>query len=50
VETEAATLGFILSQYGIPVPAKLPYGTTPRVDELIQPFMPNDVVIESPGR
>jgi pilus assembly protein CpaB len=47
VETEAATLGFILSQYGIPVPAKLPYGTTPRVDELIQPFMPNDVVIET---
>lgn len=50
VETEAATLGFILSQYGIPVPAKLPYGTTPRVDELIQPFMPNDIVIESTGR
>ena len=47
VETEAATLGFILSQYGIPVPARLPYGTTPRVDELIQPFMPNDVVIET---
>jgi len=47
VETEAATLGFILSQYGIPVPAKLPYGTTPRVDELIQPFMPNDIVIET---
>jgi Flp pilus assembly protein CpaB len=50
VETEAATLGFILSQYGIPIPAKLPYGTTPRVDELIQPFMPNDIVIESTGR
>lgn len=50
VETEAATLGFILSQYGIPIPAKLPYGTTPRVDELIQPFMPNDIVIEATGR
>jgi len=50
VETDAATLGFILSQYGIPVPAKLPYGTTPRVDELVQPFMPNDIVIESTGR
>lgn len=45
VETEAATLQFLLSQYGIPVPAKLPYGTTPRVDELVQPFMPNDIVI-----
>jgi Flp pilus assembly protein CpaB len=50
VETEAATLGFILSQYGIPVPAKLPYGTTPRIDELIQPYMPNDVVVISEGR
>jgi pilus assembly protein CpaB len=50
VETEAATLGFILSQYGIPVPAKLPYGTTPRVDELIQPFMPNDIVVQPSGR
>jgi Flp pilus assembly protein CpaB len=47
VETEAATLQFLLSQYGIPVPAKLPYGTTPRIDELIQPFMPNDIVIET---
>jgi Flp pilus assembly protein CpaB len=45
VETEAATLQFLLSQYGIPVPAKLPYGTTPRIDELVQPFMPNDIVI-----
>ena len=47
VETEAATLGFLLSQYGIPVPAKLPYGTTPRIDELLQPFMPNDIVISN---
>jgi Flp pilus assembly protein CpaB len=45
VETEAATLGFLLSQYGIPVPAKLPYGITPRIDELVQPFMPNDIII-----
>jgi pilus assembly protein CpaB len=47
VETEAATLGFLLSQYGIPVPAKLPYGTNPRIDDLIQPFMPNDIVISN---
>ena len=45
VETEAATLGFILSQYGIPIPAKLPYQITPRIDELVQPFMPNDVIV-----
>ena len=30
--TEAATLQFLLSQYNIPVPAKLPYAMHPRVD------------------
>ncbi len=33
-ETEAATLQYILSQYAIPVPAKLPYGFQPRIDAL----------------
>jgi pilus assembly protein CpaB len=30
--TEAATLQFLLSQYNIPVPAKLPYAMEPRID------------------
>lgn len=41
VDTEAATLQFILDQYRIPNPAKLPYGTQPRRDafpESISPF------------
>jgi pilus assembly protein CpaB len=33
-ETEAATLQYILSQYAIPVPAKLPYGFEPRMNVL----------------
>ncbi len=33
-ETEAATLQYLLSQYAIPVPAKLPYGIQPRLDKL----------------
>jgi len=33
-ETEAATLQYILSQYAIPIPAKLPYGIEPRFDKL----------------
>jgi len=37
VETEAATLQFLLSQYAIPVPAKLPYASEPRIDVLTQP-------------
>lgn len=45
VATEAATLQFILSQYNIPVPAKLPYALQPRLDSLAEPFMPNDIVV-----
>ncbi len=37
IETEAATLQYILSQYAIPVPAKLPYAIQPRVDRLLDP-------------
>jgi len=37
VATEAATLQFLLSQYNIPVPAKLPYTMQPRVDSLTYP-------------
>lgn len=33
VDTEAVTLQFVLDQYRIPNPAKLPYGTAPRVDQ-----------------
>jgi Flp pilus assembly protein CpaB len=33
--TEAATLQFLLSQYNIPVPAKLPYAMEPRIDALV---------------
>jgi Flp pilus assembly protein CpaB len=39
--TEAATLQFIRDQYQIPNPAKLPYGTEPRMDQfpsLVNPF------------
>jgi Flp pilus assembly protein CpaB len=42
--TEAATLKFLLSQYNIPVPDKLPFAMEPRVDVLTQPSLPNDVV------
>jgi pilus assembly protein CpaB len=41
--TEAATLQFLLSQYNIPIPAKLPYAQHPRLDSLVAPVLPNDV-------
>ena len=46
--TEAATLQFLLSQYNIPVPVKLAYGMTPRIDFLALPFLPNDVITVPP--
>ncbi len=33
IQTEAVTLQFIMDQYKIPVPAKLPYGTEPRLPD-----------------
>lgn len=41
IDTEAATLQFLLSQYAIPVPAKLPYATSERIDVLIAPSLAN---------
>ncbi len=38
--TEAATLQFLLSQYNIPIPAKLPYALQPRIDALAAPVLP----------
>jgi len=33
ISTEAVTLQFIMEQYNIPLPSKLPYGYQPRVDD-----------------
>lgn len=41
--TEASTLQFLLSQYNIPVPAKLPYAMQPALTTLVSPTLPNDV-------
>jgi pilus assembly protein CpaB len=46
--TEASTLQFVLSQYNIPVPAKLPYSMQPPLTALIAPGLPNDTVTVSP--
>jgi Flp pilus assembly protein CpaB len=47
-EMEAATLQYLLSQYAIPVPAKLPYGIQPRMDGLIEPVLKNDIPTPHP--
>jgi len=48
--TNAITLQFALSQYNIPVPAKLPYGSEPRVDGLVPPTLPNDAATQTPAK
>jgi hypothetical protein len=35
--TQAVTLQFVMDQYGIPYPSKLPYGVEPRQDEMLYP-------------
>jgi len=42
IDTSPVTLQFLLEQYRIPVPVRLPYGLTPRLDDLVAPKLPND--------
>ena len=41
-QPDAAMLEYLLTQYNIPVPAKLPYALAPRLDVLQQPKLAND--------
>lgn len=40
--TEAVTLSYLLDQYSIPIPVKLPYGVQPAVTALVPPSLRND--------
>jgi Flp pilus assembly protein CpaB len=48
VQTDAAMLEYLLTQYDIPIPAKLPYSLQPRIDNLLDPKLPGDVVTTAP--
>ena len=48
ITPEAATLQYILSQYAIPIPAQLPYAMQPRVDQLQDPVLTNDLMNTAP--
>lgn len=39
VQTEAVTLQYLLTQYNIPVPVKLPYSFQPRIDGVLPPSL-----------
>jgi len=36
------TLQYLVQSYSITVPSRLPYGLTPRLDEVVEPVLPND--------
>jgi pilus assembly protein CpaB len=46
--TEAVTLQYLLDQYNIPIPAKLPYGIQPAVEALVPPTLPNNAPTPQP--
>jgi Flp pilus assembly protein CpaB len=48
VQTEAVTLQYLMDQYNIPVPAKLPYGLEPRINSLQSPVLTNDIPVATP--
>jgi len=48
VQTEAVTLQYLMDQYAIPVPAKLPFGMEPRQDVLTPPVLKNDEPVVTP--
>jgi pilus assembly protein CpaB len=48
IDTESVTLQFLLDQYNITLPAKLPYGQTPRNDTADYPVLENDQVPATP--
>lgn len=50
VASEASTLQFLLSQYNIPVPAKLPYAMQPALTTLVSPTLPNDAPPPAEGQ
>jgi pilus assembly protein CpaB len=47
-DAQSTTLTSLLTQYNISLPSKLPYAMQPRVDILIPPLLPNDVVTVQP--
>ncbi len=48
IPTEAVTLQFLLDQYSIPVPAKLPFGLEPRIEAIVPPVLIGDMPTPEP--
>jgi pilus assembly protein CpaB len=44
-ETTSVTLQYLLDNYDITVPIRLPIGLEPRLDQVIEPVLPNDTLL-----
>jgi pilus assembly protein CpaB len=44
-ETTSVTLQYLLDNYDITVPIRLPIGLEPRLDQVIEPILPNDTLV-----
>jgi Flp pilus assembly protein CpaB len=49
-QTQAVTLDYLVNSYQIALPVKLNFGIEPRVDDLVQPELTNDVAVPTPQR
>ncbi len=45
LETVTVSLQYLIDNYNITVPAKLPYGLEPQIEEPIVPVLPNDEIV-----
>jgi hypothetical protein len=48
IEAQSATLTYLLTQYNISLPSKLPYAQQSRLDVLAPPLLPNDIINVQP--
>jgi pilus assembly protein CpaB len=47
-ETTSVTLQYLMQNYNLTVPTRLPYGQEPRIDDIIVPVLPNDTPAAAP--
>lgn len=48
-ETSSVTLQYLIENYDITVPSRLPYGLEPRQDRIVIPILPNDTSAPAPS-
>lgn len=46
--TTSVTLQYMIDSYNITVPSRLPFGLEPRIDRVVVPVLPNDLLVAQP--